>query len=216
MCENNLVLTSQIFRRQRKYNVYGLIRFICWFVSLVLVCVNWLVNGRVNFTHQSFLSRHTFYTCSGVVFLIWFVCFFCFLGFWMVLWVGNISFWVAIWFFWMVISFFLGWLFGFFLGGYLVSFWVAIWFLFGWLFGFFLGEYLVSCWVDIWFLSGWLFGFFLGGYLVSTCAVIWFCLFYGLAMSGEKEDMDALCFLIESVPTPLMNSATKLVSFSSP
>ena len=38
--------------------------------------------------------------------------------------------------------------------------------------------------------------------------------FYGFAMSGEKEDMDALCFLIESVPTPLMNTATKLVYFS--
>ena len=56
--------------------------------------------------------------------------------------------------------------------------------------------------------------FLLGGYLVSSWAVILFCLFYGFAMSGEKEDMDALCFLIESVPTPLMNTATKLVYFS--
>ena len=98
--------------------------------------------------------------------------FFCFLGFWMVLWVGNISFWVAIWFFWMVISFFLGWLFGFFLGGYLVSFWVAIWFLFGWIFGFLLGGYLVSFWVVIWVLFGRLFGFYVRGYLILF--VLWF------------------------------------------
>ena len=188
MCENNLVLTSQIFRRQRKYNVYGLIRFICWFVSLVLVCVNWLVNGRVNFTHQSFLSRHTFYTCSGVVFLIWFVCFFVFWGFGWIFGSGIFLFgWLFV-FFWMVISFFFwGGYLVLFLGGYLVSFWAVIWFLFGWLFGFFLGGYLVSFWVDIWFLVGWIFGFFLGGYLGSFWVVIWFL---------RARLFDSVCFMV--------------------
>ena len=167
MCENNLVLTSQIFRRQRKYNVYGLIRFICWFVSLVLVCVNQLINVRVNFTHQSFLSRHTFYTRSGVVFLIWFVCFF---GFWMVFWVFGSGIFLFGWlfgFFWMVISFFFGvdiWFY----------FWVVIWFLFGWLFSHFLGGYLVTFWVVISLFFWRLLGFFLGGYLVSFWGVKWF------------------------------------------